>query len=359
MTVYIILLVYLLLIEALSKSLSEKRRRNFQVIFGGLGLWLVLALRSVYCGVDLMQGEAGTRNYLWMFEEAQLNSFSSFLFGYGDRLEAGWMVLCKLFSLFSDDFNVFLAFIAAIQIFLIGFVLYRTSSNIIFSYIIYFCFGLYALSFSGLRQATAFAITFFASYYLLKDKLKLFFLLIVLASTIHQSALIFLIVFFIRKLKFTKSRAITLFAIVILVLPVLGYLVSVISSALFSSHYNAKDALDSGGAYTMFIVYGLLVLLSLRFPNNRENDFIRYMIMLAFASQSLGTVSSTYLTRIGYYFQMYFLLYFPILLETYIDKNSRGFVQFVGSLLFLAFFYLTMVNSPLAVIPYKFFWELY
>ena len=359
MTVYIVLFVYLLLIEALSRSLSKKKRRNFLVICGGFGLWLVLSLRSVYCGVDLMQGVAGARNYLWMFEDAKSQSFSSFLFGYGDRLEAGWMVLCKLLSLLSGNFNVFLALIAAIQIFLIGFVLKNTSKNITFSYIVYFCFGLYALDFSALRQATAFAITFCASYFLLKNKSKIFLLLVILATTIHQSSILFLIVFFFRKLKFTDLRAITLFVSIILALPVLGFLVELLSAAVFSGHYNAKAVLDSGGAYTMFVVYGLLVLLSLRFPNNKENDFIRYMITLAFVSQSLGVVSSSYLTRIGYFFQVFFLLYFPLLLETYFDKKDRGFIMFLGSLLFLAFFYLTTVNSPLEIIPYKFFWELY
>lgn len=359
MTVYIVLFCYLLLIDAISRLLPEKKRRIFQAIGGGIGLWVVLSLRSVYCGVDLVQDDAqGARNYLWMFNDAQSRSFTELLFGYSDRIEPGWMVLCKLLSLISDNFIVFLSLIAAIQIFLIGFVLKKTSNDIIFSYIVYFCFGLYALSFSGLRQATAIAVTFFASYFLMKDKPKTFIVLVLLAFTLHRSALLFIIALILRKVKFTKGRAVTMALAVLILLPFLGVLTQFFSSALFSERYNVGAVMDSGGAYTMFAVYGLLVLLSFRFPNTPENGFLRYMILVAFAIQSLGVVSSSYLTRIGYYFQIFFLLYFPILVEAFFNKKARKTIMILASILFLFFFYLTTKNSPLNIIPYNFFWEL-
>lgn len=357
MTVYIVLLCYLLLIDAISRLLPEKKQRLFQAIGGGIGLWVVLSLRSVYCGVDLVQDDAqGARNYLWMFNDAQSRSFTELLFGYSERIEPGWMVLCKLLSFISDNFIVFLSLIAAIQIILIGFVLKKSSRDIIFSYIVYFCFGLYAFSFSGLRQSTAIAVTFFASYFLMKDKPKTFFILVLLAFTLHRSSLLFLIALFLRKVKFTKGRAVIISLAVLILLPFLGILTQFFSTALFSERYNVSAVMDSGGAYTMFAVYGLLVLLSFRFPNTPGNGFLRYMILASFAIQSLGVVSSSYLTRIGYYFQVFFLLYFPILVEAYFSKKARKPIMLLASFLFLAFFYLTTKNSPLNVIPYNYFW---
>lgn len=357
MTIYILLLVYLLLIDAFSNFIPKKVRRSYQTLFGGIGLWLVLSLRSVNCGVDLVQGELGSRNYLWMFNDVQSRPLSDLLFGYSDRIEAGWMVLCKLLSYVSGNFGVFLSIIAAIQLFFIGFVIHKTSKDIILSYIVYFCFGLYALSFSGLRQATAFAITFFASYFLMNHKPITFALLVLLASTIHMSALLFLVAFLFDKFKYTNRRAALSVLIVVLLVPVLGQLTEILSSFLFSDRYNINAALDSGGAYTMFTVYGVLVLLGFRVQDNRVNGFIRYMVIIAFAIQSLGVISSSYLTRLGYYFQMFFLLYFPVLNETYISSKNRKATMFVASLLFLVFFYLTMRSSPLNIVPYSFFWE--
>lgn len=358
MAIYILLLFYLLLIDGLSSLIPENKRKSFQAIGGGLGLWLVLSLRSIYCGVDLVQGDIqGARNYLWMFTDVQSRTFSELLFGYSDRIEVGWMVLCKLLSYVSDNFYVFLSLIAAIQIFLIGFVIKKTSKDVIFSYVVFFCFGLYALSFSGLRQAMAFSITFFASYFLMKDKKITFVLLVLLASTMHQSALVFLIALLFNIIKYTNSRAAIISLLVIVLIPVLGWLTSMLSSFLFPERYNASVVIDSGGAYTMFAVYGVLVLLGFRANNNRENGFIRYMIILAFAIQSLGVISSSYLTRLGYYFQIFYLLYFPVLIESYFSLKNRKAVMFVASLLLLLFFYLTMKNSPLNVIPYSFFWE--
>lgn len=358
MTIYIILLCYLLLTDAISSLIPEKRRRFFQAIVGGFGLWIVLSLRSVYCGVDLVQGGQGDRNYLWMFENAQTRSFSELLFGYTDRIEPGWMILCKLLSYISDNFIIFLSLIAAIQIFLIGFVLKKTSKDILFSYIVYFCFGMYAFSFSGLRQATSIAITFYASYHLMRGKLSLFVLLVIVAATMHISALLFFIAIVFNRIRYNNRNALTIIIIVLLLTPFLGWLTVSLSSIIFSGRYDVNAILDSGGAYTMFAVYGLLVLLGFRFKDNHENGFMRYMIVMAFAIQSLGIVSSAHLTRIGYFFQMFFLLYFPVFLESYINKRARKFIMFIGSVFFLVFFYLTTKNSPLNVIPYSFLWQI-
>lgn len=355
MSVFIALFIYLLLI----KFFINSRNRKATCVLAGFGLWVVLALRSPYCGIDLVSGASGSANYYNMFEKAMDASISQILNGDLTRIsnmERGWLLYCKFVSLFSSQFQVFLAITALVQLGLIGFVFYKYSNDIILSYIVYFCFGLYIISFSGIRQSTAFSITFLSFHYLLRKKYVKFLLIVLLATFIHNSALFFLLVLPINNIRFTPAKTRMAILCIFLLVPYLSVIIKIIVPFLFGNRYQNYE--DSGGAITLFLLYTLIcsVSLKIKLQNTRDN-LIRGLIIIAVACQSLGYISTGAITRITFYYSIFFSLLFPDLIISYSNNRTRSVLSLFISLLLLEFFYLTNRDGYLNVIPYSFFWE--
>ena len=358
MEIFVVLFLYLLALKFYIKNSSQKNRALLSIL-AGFGLWIILALRSPYCGIDLVTGVDGSANYLNQFITASDYSFTQIVRGslsYFSSVEVGWVLYCKLLSLFSTNFQVFLAITALIQMGLIGFVFYKYSKDIALSYIVYFCFGLYIMSFSGIRQSTAIALTFFSFHLLLSNKKWQFFLTVFIASSIHTSALIFLIAYPLKKIRMDAKKSIFALVGILFSIPFLSAIGNFLIPLLFGGRYINFEG--EGGAINRFIIYVVIFLSSLNIKiNNQQNNLYRSMILMAVAGQSLGIIGNAHVTRIAYYFSIVFSMLFPELLASYSSKKERTTLFTVTSLLFFAFFYLTNKGGYLNVVPYYFFWE--
>lgn len=360
MRIFIFLFVYLLAMRMLSSSVSISKRRLFLTISSGLGLWLVLALRSAFCGIDLLSSEeVGVNSYYNAFHNIEISSWHEVLSLFYDNTgqEFGWLLYNKLVSSVLPSFQFLLATTAAIQIILIGHIIFKYSEDVQLSFIVYFAFGLYAMSFSGLRQSMAYAITFFATDSMIKNKKILFVLLVVLASMFHKSALIFLVALPLSKITMTNKNLVISIITLVALMPFVGSISSFLVTALFPDRYQNYNTFG-GQAINMLLLYVALSLFSLKIPinDNKFNGTVKTMILCSVASQSLGIINAGAMTRIGYYFSMYFLFLFPLLVKYY-APTERKLVTLLLSLALLIFFVIGMSGGYMDIVPYHFCWE--
>lgn len=355
MGIFWTLFIYLLIVFVFSSSLKGDKRRINQTVFAGFGVWLVLALRSPLCGVDLV-------SYSLLFDEVIKSSWSDILRSSSSSefmgQEMGWLIYNKLFSLITSDFQWFIAITAGITLFFIGFVFYKYSSNIIFSFLIYATFGLYIFSFSGIRQALAISITFM-SFHFLKNKKNLWFVIFVLiASTMHSSAIIFLVAWPLSKLKISFIKGLVIVLGIGILMPFMRTIVNTIVALIFTSRY--ENYQDEGGAIVLLLVYVLIFLFSFAGAKGAKNErlqFFQWMILCAVGCQSLGFISTGAITRIGYYFTIFFPLIIPEIFTGFRRPSFKIIATVVTSILLIIFFYLTTKGGYLDVVPYRFFWE--
>lgn len=352
MGIFFLLFTYMFLVY-LSTNRLTKRNRLLCTFLCVLGAWLVMALRSPWCGVDLYRG-AGEVSYYWVFEKVKdYNLLDIYALQSRTSQEVGWVVYNKLVSLICSDFQFFLAFTALLIVGIVGFVIYIYSSNIYMSILVYCTFGLYHFCFSGLRQGLAISLTFLSYFFLERKKFFWFVIIVLLASTMHSSALIFLIAYPLSKINYSPQKSLLLLIGVFCLLPFLSPIVQVLTSVLFPGKYHYEN---EGGAITMFLVYTVIYILTLRLKSEYSNK-LRGVILFAVLGQSLGTISTTSMTRIGYYFTIFFALLIPELANSFFVKKNKIFGTFVISILFILFFYLTVKDGYLNVVPYYFFWE--
>ena len=321
--------------------------RAIQTILSAFGVWLVLALRSPYCGVDLLGG-----GYIDTFVEMTYKSWDDL--NAIEKFEPGWTVYCKLCGYMTDDPQMFLAITAAITVGLISWMIYQYARSVFLAFMVYVSFGLYLFAFSGIRQALALSITFFASHFAIqRQHLLIFLVLVLMASFIHTSAIIFLIVWPVSYFRLTKLRGACLLGGLLVILPLLSSIVQFIVPIIFGRDYLGYA--DEGGAVNLFLLYVGLFILSLTV--NIPNNLYRWMLLLAVVGQSLGTISTGAMTRIAYYFATYFILFFPEYLSRFKTLKVQLCLKGIICALLIAFFYLQSSDGYLDVVPYHFFWE--
>lgn len=354
MEIFWALFVYMLLVECFFGGGivgNGNRYRGLRTTLHGIGIWLVLALRSPLNGIDI----AGyCRGFTYISEQFSfVESFTEIVY-----YEQGWVVLNKLISYLTTDIHIFLAIVAGIMIGLVSWGIYKNSKDIFLSFVIFISFGLYVMCFSGLRQSLAFSVTFYSFRFIKEDRFVPFLLCVLLASTFHISSIIFLVAWLVRKVRLPFVKGAWFLAIYcILVIPFLRIFVPIVIMLLFGGekyqHYQ-----DEGGAITMFVVYSLMFLLSylIKADNDKRLNFYRWMILFATMCQSLGIISSGAMTRISYYFTIFFPLFFAELVA-HVHGFQKKVLSGLGAVLFVIFFYLTTSDGYLDVVPYHFFWE--
>lgn len=362
MFIFCVLFIYLMFIAVFSYYQKDiQKRKLFQVLSSLFGLWLVLALRSPVCGVDLLQEDTGAKYYSYYsaFSDIQGRDLYDIIFGswrLSTGMELGWLIYTKILVSFFPNFQFLLAVTAAIQLILIGQVFYKCSTHIVLSSIILFTFDVYLACFSTLRQTLALSITFYSFLYLLNKKYLKYALCVLLASTFHISALIFIVVWPLSYINLTFKKGVTCILLLLCLLPFLSEIVQIVTFLLF--HGRFQNYQNQGGAITMFGVYIIIFLLLYMIKKKtRYTNLLRIMILLAVFGQSLGYISTGAMTRIGMYFSVFFTMAFPVLIDARIALKSQPVVIAIVSSLFFLFFYLTSKGGYLNVVPYHFFWE--
>ena len=113
MGVFVILYVYLLAVAFLTSLLKNQYKYWLQAVASFFGLWIVLALRSPSCGVDLLQEDDGATyfSYYRAFTGVQLRDIGDIIWGTwreSTGMELGWLLYNKFVSLFFPHFQLFL-----------------------------------------------------------------------------------------------------------------------------------------------------------------------------------------------------------------------------------------------------------
>jgi transmembrane protein EpsG len=250
----------------------------------------------------------------------------------------------------STDTQVFLIITAIITIGAIFICYYKNSNMLELVMLLFITTGCYEVSMNGVRQYLASAILFFSFPLIHERKWKIYIPLVLLCSTIHQSALIFLILYF-----FADQPAwghVTKWILFIGVILFITYPISgpMIANLLGQTQYgNYKDSLMSTGQGANIIrVMVMAVPVVLSYVGR---DFLKgkekYLNIVVNFSV-LNLIFILLATKFWIYarFNMYFIVYMILLLEWCIehmfDERNRKIIYICCILLYCIYFYYEM-----------------
>lgn len=359
MTLYILMLLFYLIcmwIELQNKRLTKKR---IWIIFLIIPLFILVGFRGIDIGND-------TGNYYRIYNTI---SKESILSNIDYRMESGYIIIMRFFGFLGCNYLTFQLIVSFFIYFSLGKFLYKYSENIAFSILVFICLRFMFFTMNIVRQCIAISILFYSVKYIEKKELLKFISIVILASTFHNSAIIFILFYCFSYIRFSLRKA-TIFSLIFIIL---GTLASPIVNIFFEGRYigyfdsQYSDMDGNVAVYLQLLSYILFVLLAY-FTNYykeighiKKNFVMRISFTASMLAMYLGFISLNLalLDRLIAYFSVYYIIYLPSLLK-YLKRNKIilliGYCIFIY--LFLYFYIITKYRQSWNhVIPYHFFSE--
>ncbi len=348
------------LLFALFHSFSQDRplhplpKKNYTVLLFFVIYFVLLALRREDIGVD-------TASYVRVFE--RIDDYSWERATLSTRWEIGFVVFTKTLGLFISSPQIYLAVIAAICVFPLGYLYYHESEDDITAIALFLIFPVFIMLFSGLRQSVAIAFAPAVYYAARKRHLWRALLLAGIATLFHNSALVLFILYPLYHMKLRPKHLYWLIP---------GYLFTFFNSArlyflitpLFGADYAARyNEITQTGGTTMIILFSLFVIYAFLAPDESKMDAdclgLRNILVLVLFIQMFSPISPLTM-RMNYYFLPFVPLLIPKITHRITRINQR-YVQLIkiGLALFFLVYHLLKIRSvdSLNIYPYTFFWQ--
>ena len=316
---------------------------------------LLQGLRSIYIG-----GVDTRLVYARNFERAMVTPFNNMSDVFGKDLL--FYYLTKIFTYICTDFHVYMFVISCFVLGSFAIFTYRHSEKPVFTYILYYSLGYYAVGFQMLRHVMAVAVLLFAYDYILERKLIRFVIIVLLASCFHSSALIFLIAYPIARVKIDFKQWAAIISVVVVVYlakgKIAGLLNSVISEMDRYSRYSTNASqLSLMGALILICIYIASFVFS--YPKYKEDDEFKMLLnmsVLSIAFMAMVTIVGEF-HRVSMFFGIYNTVLLPKALRVYRVENQRlkaVYILGMGAVFIAYFLLIALGNYDLTA--YRFFW---
>ena len=318
--------------------------------------FIAIFILIFFSGLRSITGEGAlsigdTRIYTGLFQSLVKDSVGEFFSATNFEEDWGFYALMSLFKqiFHADEQGLF--FICAFITLGCLFIRYYFF-NICDSGLVFFSFitlGYYVTTMNGVRQWLVSSILFLIFPLVEKKKIVPYFLIVLLVSTMHKSALIFLILYFILDKKpwkiVTKGMiAISLFLLV--TYPVTGpYISQVLEDSSYSQY--SDMVLQSGGGSSIFrvLIYVLPVVIAFFYRKNMNKEKHYNMVIncsvLNMLFMLLATTNWIY-ARMCIYFDPFLIILYIWDIKYAVAPNSKKLTKLLYIVCCLVYFWYQM-----------------
>lgn len=311
-------------------------------VFGGI--FLISAGRSVSVGIDTLMHCAAYKS-LSFVPFSNLDLFNS-------RFEVGFLIICRILGYITHNYQILIVFSSAIFCICTCIFIYKFSDSSILSTVIFLCV-MFPNYLNIMREAMAISIGMLAIIVLDKRKDCLFVVLVLLAATLHKSALILLILLPLSYLR-VNSKTVGIFATCSLIIYIfIDQILQTIAHLTGRSIFYDESFMGSNysGALAQFVFILLLVFLVFNYLKagsrnrgmvelNSMSPVIQWGLLLWLALTAFG-MRIEIVTRFSYYFAPFVLIALPYALKNS-SKMESVFIK--GALCFICIMYFVVIE---------------
>jgi transmembrane protein EpsG len=336
MTIMWINLSLVYIFSLLSRYFSQPLNYGINIKPNKLLVFLVIVTLALVSGLRNNIGD--TFAYMHSY---RINNYTLGEIDYSG--DFGFNILQLLLQKISKDPQILLLVTACITNFLIIMVLYKYSRIFEIGVYVYITSGMFTTSMNGIRQYLAAAIAFTATKYILSGSFKKYAIIVLFASTIHQSALVLLPIYFIvRREAWSKVTYLLLtFSIFI----VLGF--NQFSEILFltinDTKYGHYSNFSEGGVNILRIVVNAVPVIIAYMGRHKLKQLwphSDYIVNLSIISMVFIIIASQnwIFARFNIYFGLYNLILMSWIAVLFKHSNQR-FVYYLIIILYFIFYY--------------------
>ena len=237
----------------------------------------------------------------------------------------------------------------------IGLFTYRNSKNPVLSLTVFCCLGLFSFMVQGLRQSIAMSICLFAYEQCKQKHFVRFVLLVMIASLFHASALVFLLVYFLKNFKLNTIQM-GIFAILTFIgIQLLPYIFDALN-VVMHENYDMQSASKTGGVIAI-LIYAVIILFGVISKDTSDEHYALfvYSAMVAAVAMMLRNSVSGIAERVSYYFAFAQMIVLSNSIASLKDIKMESLINTIAVLLCLGVAFYKATYSVL--IPYTFFWQ--
>lgn len=260
-----------------------------------------------------------------------------------DKTEAGFRAICWIVNAIGGTPQMMFAICALITMTFLYKSFRYFSTDLVMSLFIFMCVGqMYLNTFNAMRQSMATAVIFYAFIYIVRKRMWVYMALIVLASSFHMTALLFIPLYWVLNRGWKKIPMLIICGVAVMSS---GFLIELILSSGYASYalgyqYIAQATFINA----LYLALSVLIFLfSKRMaPQWRYRTIflnLNTIAMMCFAMNFVFTGSPvmTVIMRISYYFMFGYALLWPAIIRG-LDGNllkSNVTLALIGMLGFL------------------------
>ena len=357
MWIYVLNFVLILIYDLVLKN------KKTVLALASAQLFLILALRAPLLGVDNAVYMAGyeyisTLEFGDMLSRLRLIQTAELVYPYA--FESGYALLNWFTSFLGIGFHGFLVLHALFCIFSVAKFVKRYSRNYCLSLVLFIALGFFTYQFGILRQTLALAIFLLSIPFIEERKPIKYFLLCLLAFTIHRVAIITVPLYFICKLKLTQKLYMRMLIILAAFFAASPLLINVFSFVL--QNVMGKDLPLEGpninAQFIIMILCSVLILIFTRFETftgeGFGNNMLIWCFLFAIAVEVIGLYNDV-VARAIYIPYVAIIALIPNVMESYRNRSLARIGKMV--LIVLAFAFMLLQLHDDFINPYVFFFE--
>ena len=237
---------------------SEYTRKKF-LLFSGVIMIIAFSIRNA----DANMG-SDLNNYYRLYKRAiETPSLSVFLSV--NPFEKGYLILNWLLSRVIKWPQFILFFQSAFCIGVTFRFIFKHSKDVLVSVLGFMSFGVMQFYLTGFRQSIAISICLIALEMAENRKLIKFIILTALAISIHQTAVVFVVVYILIKMPIRKFTVIVEFALVVMLAQIVPNLIALGNDVFEKDYAGAFTGNSLGGVINVFISIAVIGLMYLQF----------------------------------------------------------------------------------------------
>ena len=306
---------------------------------------------------------AGARSYV-ADTTAYINIFNNYplfqnahdvIFAEGAR-EPGFRLFSILIKTFiSENYTVWLSIIAVISGICVMIPLYKYSCNFGVSVFLFMTSCQFTWMFNGMRQFLVAAIIFSCTGLILKKRTLLYILIVCILSTVHQSALLLIPMYFVAQGEPWNKRTLLFIGCIVLAMlftsKFTNFLTDVVEQTDYATSVNEFKATDDGTNPIRILVESIPIILAFIYRNrikDKLTPIIKLSINMSLIASGLYIISKVassgvLLGRLPIYFSLYNLILLPWLLRNIFEEREKNLIYYIMILCYFVFFYYQMV----------------
>lgn len=330
----------------------QKYQKSIPLFFALLSFFLMvffISCRSNY---------GDTYLYVTTFDNASENLSNIKSIIDSDSDSKGFDILQILFKHFiSDDYTVWFAFIAVFSAGAIIKLYYQHSMNFAMSAFLFVASGTFTWFMNGTRQFLAVCLIMYGFNYLVDRKAIRFIILVLIATTIHASAIVWIPAYFIVALKpWSKGIWMCIFATILIIFSI-DQFTTLLDDSLEGTMYEGAGSMMNGyvmedgtvddGVNPIRVLIAAVPAFIAFWRRKQVAEYGDPVIDICVNLSVVGTgvyllgmvTSGIMIGRLPIYFTLTNYLLLPWLINKTFDEKSKMFIKLMCYLLYFAYFY--------------------